>query len=191
MQFSIFGVPFKLSKEMFGREQLKHSLCAYWALAWRGLVFGLVWGSVLGSLFIFNVELRELFLEAVLHQTFPSIEFWLSVDGFVLVLLLIGLFLGMSYIQYYGLFKKNYKTFQKDYSDPSISKTSFLSKNFWRPWLLTAIFGVVVGQIVKLVVEVVLPELYVIAFSFFIGFLLFHFYLHGDTWGFVPKKREN
>jgi hypothetical protein len=202
MQFSILGVPFKCTKDMFTWEKAKWSFLTYWTIGWRGLAlilstlvlaFGILFlPSILGA--IQDIPLGEdadFALRALLNFVL-SLNFWKEhylIPGIVLLaLLVVALILGGIYIHYYGIFKKNYKSFNRDFAILTIP--TFKSWNFWKRYIFVALFGFLSAIPVFGLILLEPHPLVKHLVNFFIGFVLFHVTLHGGTWGFVPVRKE-
>jgi hypothetical protein len=169
MEFAIFGVPFKCTKDMFSLEQAKWTLFIYWAQLWRDLILGGILGVFMGGIIWTNPEWSTS---------------WLAL--FVLIVIIAAL--SITYIQYYVLLQKKYQSFDKGFTTPHMPQ-SFWSWTFWKIFLLTIGIGWGVGFLVGLF----LHQKLAFVCNLVLGTILFHIFLHGGTWGFipVPKNKEN
>ncbi|QOL20130.1 hypothetical protein [Candidatus Bodocaedibacter vickermanii] len=204
MQFSILGVPFKCTKDMFTWEKAKWSLFVYWAQLWRGVL--LLSGALLLLVGIFFLPgvINSNELSALYQGVDPSImflvpvvyasQYWyqhLLVLGIVLwSLWCVGLILGMIYFQYYTLFKKNYQTLSRQLNKFEIR--SLWSWGFWKPFIFITVFGLLAGGVVRALFWVMdIQQGGVALISLIIGVVLFHIFLHGGTWGFAPVSKQH
>ncbi len=202
MQFSILGVPFKCTKDMFTWEKVKWSIFVYWAQLWRGgLVVVVAIIALIALLFVpafLNSEAlaqfsnSELDVRVTMHTAY-SIHYWyqqMFIPGIVLLCFwFVGLILGVIYIQYYTLFKKNYRPVARQFNKPEIR--SLWSWGFWKPFILITLFGLLWGFVEGFVLGLADVQNVAIGFiSLIIGLVLFHIFLHGGTWGFVPVRKQ-
>lgn len=203
MQFSIFGVPFKCTKDMFTWEKVKWSIFVYWAQLWRGGLFSVValllWvGTFFLPGMINSNELEVLYqgAESSIKFLIPIVyasQYWyqqMFVTGIMLLCLwFIGLILGAIYIQYYSMFKKNYLSFSRQFNKPEV--LSLWSWGFWKPFILITLFSLLFGFVEGFVLGLADAQNVVIGLiGLIIGLVLFHIFLHGGTWGFVPIAKQ-
>jgi hypothetical protein len=157
MQFSLFGVPFKCTKDMFSWKKLGWTMCVYWAQFWRGMVLGLVLLGIVGIV-VWQSQFFQIFLEEVLtkgseqaqhydrdqifidwyHST--NILGWVGAWG----ALISAAFILSVYIQYYTLAKKHYKSFNKGITLAGLPKR-FWSCAFWKRWMLSVLYSLIIG----------------------------------------------
>lgn len=205
MQFSILGVPFRCTKDMFTWTKIKESICVYWALAWRGALMGVA------AVFLFlGILLIPSFWSSEALSSFSTAEFDVKLSMYlvyclqywyqqmfvlgiiVLALLCVSLILGVCYVQYYGIFKKNYRSFERQYNKPQVQ--SFLSSGYWKPLIFTVVFGWAIGFSSEKALEILgLEETLRAIFNIIVGAGLFHIFFQGGTWGFVtaPKNSQH
>jgi hypothetical protein len=198
MQFSIFSVPFKCSKDMFTWEKIKWSICVYWAQAWRGGSFGLAMG-LLGVAVLMAPEFLD--PETLAQYSGPELGvdglsqlmiYWrqhLFVPGIVFVCCwVMGLIFMGVYIQYYATFKKNYRSLSRQFNKSEVGR--FWSRGFWKPFILITLFGLFLGFVESFVLELIgTPKIFVTLTGFVVGLVLFHIFIHGGSWGFVPVRK--
>jgi hypothetical protein len=226
MQFSIFGVPFKCTKDMLSWEKIKFLMCVYWAQLWREMVLGFIFLVVVG-IAVLQSQLFQILLEELLtkggeqgqhfdrgqklidwyHST--NVLGWVGAWG----ALILGAFIVNIYIQYYTLIKKQYSSFdRRAISDKTPQK--FWSSEFWKRWIVSIFYSLIVRFVLALVMIVVGAVLFLLAlipgvgvvFVVIGGVLLGAWYalyvivmlvlplyiaLHGGTWGFVPVSRQS
>lgn len=206
MQFSILGVTFKCTKDMFTWEKTKWSFFTYWTIAWRVLALGL-FAIVLACLILILPDIVGFLPEVPLGELgdddsfflIPTLKslllfgFWKEhnlITGIVLlVLLFITLILGEFYIYYYGIFKKNYTSFNRNYQIPTIP--TLKSWNFWKRYIFVTILSLEIGFILGFVLDLLnINETIIQVVGFVVGRVLFHITLHGGSWGFVPTRKE-
>ena len=202
MEFSIFGVPFRCTKDMFTWEKFKWSLFIYWAQLWRGstlAVAALFVGGVvllipafLDSDALAQFNNSELDIKITMHIAY-SLHYWyqqLLIPGIVLVCCwFFGLILASLYIAYYATFKKNYQSFSRQFHKLEVK--SFWSCGFWKPFILTTIFGLLFGWIAGAVLGLLdVQQAVITLISFMVGLVLFHIFIHGGAWRFVPVRKQ-
>lgn len=204
MQFSIFGVPFKCAKDMFTWEKVKWSIFVYWAQSWRGALLvigaltllmgifflpGMINSNELAVLYE-NAERSVQFLVPIIYASQYWVQHLLVLGIVLLCLWFVGVILGAIYIKYYGFFKKNYRSFSRQFNKPMV--ISFWSGGFWKPAIFTMVFGLLVGCVIGALFRFLdVQQGGVALISLIIGLVLFHIFLHGGTWGFVPVSRQH
>ncbi|QOL20129.1 hypothetical protein [Candidatus Bodocaedibacter vickermanii] len=202
MQFSILGVPFKCTKDMFTWEKAKWSLFVYWAQLWRGGILGVVGVLIVCLPALLNFKALSKFFSATLEEAvwvfillmIDSMGYWYQQNLALVIVLFclwcVGLILGMIYFQYYTLFKKNYQTFSRQLNKFEIR--SLWSWGFWKPFIFITVFGLLTGGVVRALFWVMdIQQGDVALISLVIGLVLFHIFLHGGSWGFVPVSRQH
>ena len=204
MQFSIFGVPFKCTKDMFTWEKAKWSFFTYWTMGWRVFVlclstFLLAFGmlllpAILGAIQDIPLGENADFSLILLLKFVHSFGFWkehyMTTGIVLLVLLLIASILGGIYIHYYGIFKKNYTSYNRNYEIPVIP--TIKSWNFWKRYIFVTILGLGIGFILGFVLGLLhINETIIQAVGFVVGCVFFHITLHGGAWGFIPVRKKN
>ncbi len=203
MQFSIFNVLFKCTKDMFTWEKVKWTIFVYWAQLWRVALFGV--GSILlfAGIFFLPVIINSDELVALTESAEPSVrslvplvyasQYWaqqMFAPGIIFLCLgIVGLILGAIYIQYYTFFKKSYRSFDKHFNQAKVQ--SFWSGGFWKPFMLITVFGLLIGGLVGFLLgEFMVYDGLIQLISLSVGLVLFHIFLHGGTWGFVPVRKQ-
>ena len=118
MQLSIFGVPFKCTKDMFTWEKVRSTCFISWAITWRYLLVSMLPGIV------FNPILG--LLEHQLGVAYFSVFF-----AYMVISILI-----YCYSKYTVLYQISFRTFARKFiKEPDNLK--FFSAYFWRPVLLS------------------------------------------------------
>jgi hypothetical protein len=203
MQFSILGVPFKCTKDMFALEKVKWSIVVYWAHLWRGVIFAVgmlaLFAAILAvpaflswdALQAFNDS--DLALRVLMYVVF-SVDCWsknwLALGVGLLTLWVIILFITSLYINYYITFIKGYKFFERHYFKPLVEK--FWSAGFWKPFILILVLGGVIGFAIGFLLRWFdVMDSVISLIGFITGLVLFHIFLHGGSWGFIPVRRRS
>lgn len=124
VEYSLFGVPFKCTQDMFTKEKLRQTLCVYWADMWRQLV--------LLSLLLTPVFLISIFL--------------IPIFVFIPIIVMVLYLATAAAIIYYTRYKKQYPSFEK--SAITLEKTpEFKDWDFWKRYLLNAALGILTSWI--------------------------------------------
>ena len=201
MQFSILGVPFKCTKDMFAWEKFKWSLCVYWSQWWRAGLFSvgmlILWAGVIFFPAVVNTGVLPGHEEAELSMklsVYIARSFFYWKDNLVLASVLLGAWLISLiviawYIQYYATFRKNYKSFDRHFFKPQVEK--FWSWGFWKPSILTLVVSVLLGLAVGFVLGWFdIMDIVISLIGFIVGLVLFHIFLHGGSWGFILTPKQ-
>lgn len=189
---------------MFTLEKAKWSFFTYLTMGWRGLALALatiataaitlLLPAILGV--IPDVPLGDdsdfptiLVLKFLLSLSFFE-EHYLITGIILATVFVVFLVLGVLYSYYYGIFKKDYKSYDRNYDIPTIP--TFKSWSFWwKPYIFIIIIGLLLGAIVGVALAFLKPgEILVHTVNTIVGLVLFHIALHGGTWGFVPGRKE-
>lgn len=187
---------------MFTWEKVKWSIFVYWTQLWRSVLF-----TVVAMLVLFVIMLTPAFLNPealtqfsnaeldvkITMHTAYSLHYWyqqMFVPGIALLcFLFVGLIFGAIYIQYYSMFKKNYRSFSRQFNKPEV--LSLWSWGFWKPFIFITVFGLLIGFGVGTVLEALMVrEGLVSLVSLIVGLVLFYVFLQGGTWGFVPVEKQ-
>ncbi len=204
MQFSVLGVPFKCAKDMFTWEKAKWSFFTYLTVGWRGLALALaaiatavatlLFPTILGV--IPDVPLGDdsdfpviLVIKLLLSLGF-FVEHYFITSIILMTVFIVFLVLGALYFYYYGIFKKDYKSYDRNYDIPTIP--TFKSWSFWwKPYIFIVIIAILLGGVVGAALDFLgSGEILVHTVNTIVGLVLFHIALHGGTWGFVPVRKE-
>ena len=182
MQFSIFGVPFGCTKDMFTWEKIRSTCFINWAILWRSSLVCTLPAIVFVSLFPFSL----------LHKENRD-----DVSFFELFLYL-ALYLVSRFMYYPVLYKVSFQTFDRTFIKAP-NNLKFFGAYFWKPLLLSAILSfLLICCLICICVGVwfVLPKnqiashalmLIVAMPSAFIFVLIVfdHLFIHGGTYGVV------
>lgn len=160
MQFSIFNVPFKCTKDMFTQDKILWTIYIFWAQFWRTLL--IIAGIVVLMTGYFGFR----------GENFTSLE--------ILPMVIVGVFLYalIIYMQYYAYFNKQFKSFNREFL--TAYKPDFFSWGFFKPFLLIWLMSFVAG----LFLGIFLPSNIANGLSFIFGIFFQHICIHGETWGF-------
>ena len=180
MQLSIFGVPFKCTKDMFTWEKIRTTIFIDWAILWRyyivSILLGIVFYPILGL------------LEKDLGVNYFSALF---------VYLVISCLM-YYYSKYSVLYQVAFRTFARKFiKEPDSRK--FFSGYFWKPVLISMVFAlllvfglVVVGAGLWFVLpknqigSQALMLIFAIPSTLICVLLTFdHMFIHGGTYGVV------
>jgi hypothetical protein len=202
MEFSIFGVRFGCAKNMFSWEKIKWSFFVYWAQLWRssalvavaflvGFVL-LLTPAFLNSNALSQFNNSEFDVKISMHVAY-SLHYWyqqlLTLGIAVLCFWFFGLILAGLYVQYYVTFKKNYRSFSRQFNKPEVK--SFWCWGFWKPFILTLALGLLFGWGSSFVLGLLgVHQSIVSLIGFIVGAAPFHIFIHGGTWGFVPVRKS-
>lgn len=183
MQFSILGVPFKCTKDMFTWEKIKWSLCVCWSEFWRIFI-------VSASIFILALMIRKF----TFHLEEEDMVYFFIAGGKLLA------YLFRPYIKYYVYFRKNFNSFIRCFEQ--YPRPAFWSWAFWKPYLITNPHILAsMSTLIIIMSKLIWPHSIFIGFGFSlsnpsINIILFivnaiflHIFLHGGTWGFVPARK--
>lgn len=196
MQFSIFGVPFRCTKDMFTWEKVKWTFCVGWAQWWRTTLVGYLLTISLGI------------VVGAVSVVFGALKMPFSFDSEWSLILLGALYIPalliMLSIDFYVLFKKKYKSFDRHFFNPP-QQLQFFSWLFWKPFLVMAflvliglcVMGLVsilrivfLGSVFGVVLEVFSSLWSIISLFVYLALMSGHITLHGGTWGFVPVRKQ-
>lgn len=172
MDFSIFNVPIQIKKYFFTTENLKVSLAIWWASFWRGVVAGLVFGIAVGVLYLVGMYL----------------ELGVAVGMIAIIPTFAALIYMMTRIHYYVLFEKEYKSVSRELTGDVFI---FKSWAFWKRILITFLIPWVVSIIINIFLELIFTQAQMFVIGVFMSFFWWSVFLHGGTWGFVPKPKTN
>ncbi|MDP3641041.1 MAG: hypothetical protein Q8R43_01225 [Alphaproteobacteria bacterium] len=175
MHFSIFGVPFKCTKDMFDQDKLVWSACALWTALWRYL-------AVLGC-FLLVGFVGFGGVVGLSHLACNSGVVFMGLVGLVMISLFVGNLLIFAAIQYYALFRKQYQSFGRSNPEYVVS-VKLISWEFGRPYLI----NIGIMFVANIVAALLFSEAGGVLFLF--ALFLFHVTLHGGTWGFVPVAKQ-
>lgn len=203
MQYSILGVPFKCTKDMFTWEKAKWTFFTYLTVGWRGLALVLATITTAVATLLFPAVLGVIpdvplgddaeFPAILIIKFLLSFRFFLDhyfITGIILMMgFVVFLVLGALYFYYYGVFKKDYKSYDRNYDIPTIP--SFTSWSiWWKPYIFIVIIALLLGVVVRAALDFVESgEILAHAVNTTVGLVLFHIALHGGTWGFVPARK--
>lgn len=177
MQFSIFGVPFKCTKDMFDQDKLAWSICAVWAAFWRYLA---VWSCFL---LVGFVGFGGVF--GLSHLANNSGIVFVVLIGLAMIALFVGNLLIFAVIQYYVLFRKQYKSFDRTNLE-YVASVKLISWEFARPYLINVGLMFVANIVAALLFSKDASGGAMFLFALFLS----HVTLHGGTWGFVPIAKQ-
>lgn len=182
MQFSIFGVPFKCTKDMFTWGKIRTTIFINWAQWWRYSLVSMLPGIVFYP--ILNL------LEKGLGVAYFSIAFVYMVISILIYF----------YCKYTVLYQVSFQTFARRFiKEPNNLK--FFSGYFWRPVLVSIVFAflLTIGLIIIGVgLWYVLPKnqigsqalmlIFAIPSSLATVLLTFdHVFIHGGTYGILVE----
>lgn len=173
MQFSIFGVPFKCTKDMFIQDKVLWTIYIFWAQFWRLLLVFLGAGLSVVAYFYFTEHHFSGF------ENF-SISSLLSIA--ILGILLYGVII---YVQYYVYFEKSFQSFKQEFLKDY--KPKFWSWGFWKPFLIIAVITFIVDFIIGSLLSPNITN----GLIFIFGLFFQHICLHGETWGFKLVAKTN
>lgn len=182
MQFSIFGVQFKCTKDMFAWGKFKWSIYIYWAEWWRSTIIQFILGGIfliLGNA-ILNFDRDGGFLWEIFYFCRLGLYYFVT-----------------ACIQYYVYFRKAWYSFNRQFIKGECP--IFWSWDFWKPYsmivaikyLFSAGLNLFFGKNVFSIFQIMLFQkipLQPLEHIFDLVFL--HLFLHGGTWGVVPKRKE-
>lgn len=196
MQFSILGVPFKCTKDMFTWEKVKWTLCVFLAHWWRQFLVG------------YLLILSFAIVAGGISVVFDALKMPLALDeGQALILmgaLYVPVLLILLRIDFYVLFKKKYKSFDRHFFNPP-QQLRFFSGLYWKPFLamtllvlmclcivgLVSILRVVfLGGMFGVVLDILSSLLSLVVFFVYLVLISGHVTLHGGAWGFVPVWKQ-
>jgi hypothetical protein len=180
MQFSIFSVPFKCTRDMFIQDKVLWTIYIFWAQFWRLLLISLGVVTLLVSYVLFTGADYSSFIGDG-YSWVENLSIITLISLIVLGLVLYGLII---YIQYYVYFEKNFQSFSKKFFNNY--KPKFFSWGFWKPFLII----VAITFIVDSVFTWIFPSNITNGFNFIFGLFFQHICIHGETWGFsLASKR--
>lgn len=187
MQFSIFGVPFKCTKDMFTWEKIRSTCFISWAITWRFFIL---------LALIFTIAYPVLsFLK---KDSISTAHITLALVCSVLI------FIAYYYIKHSVLYEISFKTMvRKHINEPT--KPKFKSWGFWKPQLIAlsilllaltvqlTIFGLIAYSLFTKshILEFLTLSATFLSGISFVMITLNHFILHSGIFGFeIEVKHE-
>lgn len=183
MQFSIFGVPFKCTVDMFTRQKFKWTFFILISFLFSVFLASLV---ITGGGYLFDL------LKSSLRGT-------VTVGGLakeVAVMILTAA--AAIYLLHDNTYNQKFQSFDRKYETLSGAPKLFswaFAKVYLITWVIGATIGAVVGFIVGFlggILQIDDTGIYVaiISAGILIQFMSAHIFLHGGTWGFVPVEKQ-
>lgn len=181
MQFSLFGVPFKCSRDMFTWEKIRSACFISWSISWR---FMILLGVIATAAYPFANYMQK--------DDFGMVHF------IILAIFFVILFWSYYYVKHSVLFEISYRTINRRYINEH-SKPEFVSWRFWKPqlvvmliyFLILSVLLVICGLIAR---ELIIKNLWLEVLLFVVGCLssigfamitLNHIIINGGTFGFI------
>lgn len=196
MQFSIFSVPFKCTKEMFNRDKLVRSACIVWAMVWRYAVIE----AALNLVFLYIHKL--FFSGGDVSWTVANMPYILYINQ--LILMILSGFVA-NYLVYYALFRKQYQSFDRVFINQQATP-AFFSLVFWKTnFLVVGLISLLIWMpsflinwgLFLLYQNSSLEEMPVFLYTWMptikllFSMLLLHMTIHGGSWGVELRLKES
>jgi hypothetical protein len=143
MQFSILGVPFKCTKDMFTWEKIRSTCFISWAITWRfWLLFGLTSSPIVYALYYF-----------IENNSLTKVHIMLA------LLCLIPFLFAYYYLKHFVLYQLSFRTMKRIFiTEPT--KPKWMSWHFWKPQLVALAVSFVALTTLLVILGVITYVLY-------------------------------